>query len=117
MAKKKNGRIVNFATVATPIKLEGESAYAASKAAVENLTQIMAKEFASFGVTVNAIGPTPVLTDLIRYVPKDKMQALLNRQAIHRFGEMQDITNVIDFYLDAKSDFITGQVLYLGGVC
>lgn len=117
MAKKKNGRIVNFATVATPIKLEGESAYAASKAAVENLTQIMAKEFASFGVTVNALGPTPVLTDLIRYVPKDKMQALLNRQAINRFGEMQDITNVIDFYLDAKSDFITGQVLYLGGVC
>lgn len=117
MAKKKNGRIVNFATVATPIKLEGESAYAASKAAVENLTQIMAKEFASFGVTVNALGPTPVLTDLIRYVPKDKMQALLNRQAIHRFGEMQDITNVIDFFLDAKSDFITGQVLYLGGVC
>lgn len=116
MAKQKKGRIVNFATVATPIKLEGESAYAASKAAVENMTQIMAKEFAPFGVTVNAIAPTPVLTDLIRYVPKEKMDALLNRQAIKRFGEMPDISNVIDFYLDEKSDFITGQVLYLGGV-
>lgn len=117
MAKNKYGRIINFATVATPIKLEGESAYAASKAAVENMTQIMAKEFAPFSVTVNAIAPTPVLTDLIRYVPKDKMDALLNRQAIKRFGEMADISNVIDFYLDEKSDFITGQVLYLGGVC
>jgi 3-oxoacyl-[acyl-carrier protein] reductase len=116
MAKYKKGRIINFATVATPIKLEGESAYAASKAAVENMTQIMAKEFAPFGVTVNAVAPTPVLTDLIRYVPKDKMDALLNRQAIKRFGEMDDISNVIDFYLNEKSGFITGQVLYLGGV-
>lgn len=116
MAKQKKGRIINFATVATPIKLEGESTYAASKAAVENLTQIMAKEFAPFGVTVNAVAPTPVLTDLIRYVPKDKMEALLNRQAIKRFGEMHDISNVIDFYLDDRSDFITGQILYLGGV-
>jgi 3-oxoacyl-[acyl-carrier protein] reductase len=116
MAKYKKGRIINFATVATPIKLEGESAYAASKAAVENMTQIIAKEFAPFGVTVNAVAPTPVLTDLIRYVPKDKMEALLNRQAIKRFGEMDDISNVIDFYLNEKSCFITGQVLYLGGV-
>ncbi len=116
MAKLKFGRIINFATVATPIKLEGESAYAASKSAVENLTQIMAKEYAPFGITVNAVAPTPVLTDLIRYVPKDKMDALLNRQAIKRFGEMRDISNVIDFYLDKNSDFITGQVLYLGGV-
>lgn len=116
MAKSKFGRIINFATVATPIKLEGESAYAASKSAVENLTQIMAKEYAPFGITVNAVAPTPVLTDLIRYVPKDKMDALLNRQAIKRFGEMRDISNVIDFYLDKNSDFITGQVLYLGGV-
>lgn len=116
MAKLKYGRIINFATVATPIKLEGESAYAASKSAVENLTQIMAKEYAPFGITVNAVAPTPVLTDLIRYVPKDKMDALLNRQAIKRFGEMRDISNVIDFYLDKNSDFITGQVLYLGGV-
>lgn len=116
MAKSKFGRIINFATVATPIKLEGESAYAASKSAVENLTQIMAKEYAPFGITVNAVAPTPVLTDLIRYVPKDKMDALLNRQAIKRFGEMRDISNVIDFYLEKNSDFITGQVLYLGGV-
>src|SRR4030095_5618773 len=59
------GRIVNFGTVAVPLKLEGEAIYAASKAAVICLTQILAREFADFGVTVNAIGPTPMQTALI----------------------------------------------------
>jgi 3-oxoacyl-[acyl-carrier protein] reductase len=116
MAKNKIGRIVNFATVATPIKLEGESAYAASKAAIENLTRLLAKEYAPFNITINAVGPTPVYTDLIKNVPKEKMDSLLQMQAIHRFGELEDISNVIDFFLKDESEFITGQVIYLGGV-
>ena len=110
------GRIVNFATVATPLNLEGEAIYAASKAAVESLTRILAKELAPFRITVNAVGPTPVKTDLIRSVPKNKMDALLARQAIRRFGEFRDISNVIDFMIKPESDFVTGQVLFLGGV-
>ena len=116
MIKQKWGRIVNFTTVATPLKLEGEAMYAASKAAIENLTEIVSRELAEFNITVNAIGPTPVPTDLIKNVPKEKMDALLNRQAIKRFGEFRDIVNVIDFFIDKKSDFITGQIIYLGGV-
>lgn len=110
------GRIVNFATVATPLNLEGEAIYAASKAAVESLTRIMARELAPFRITVNAVGPTPVKTDLIRSVPQDKMDALLARQAIRRFGEFHDISNVIDFMIKPESDFVTGQILFLGGV-
>lgn len=109
-------RIVNFATVATPLKLEGEAIYAASKAAVVLLTQIMAREFADWSITVNAVGPTPIKTDLIRGVPKSKMDALLARQAIHDFGTFEDVSNVIDFYLKPESRFVTGQVIYLGGV-
>ena len=109
-------RIVNFATVATPLRLEGEAAYAASKAALVNLTQVCAKELSEFGITINAIGPTPVPTDLIKNVPKAKMDALLNQQAIKRFGEFRDVLNAIEFFLDEKSDFITAQVIYLGGV-
>jgi 3-oxoacyl-[acyl-carrier protein] reductase len=116
MQKKRHGRIVNFATVATPLRLEGEAAYAASKAAVESLTEIFARELAEFGITVNAIGPTPVKTDLIRAVPAAKMQALIDRQAIRRFGEFADIANAVDFFIRPESDFVTGQVLYLGGV-
>lgn len=116
MQKNQYGRIVNFSTVATPLKLEGEAIYAASKAAIVSLTEVMAREFADFGITVNAVGPTPVMTDLIRSVPKEKMDRLIARQAIPRFGTFEDIANVIDFYLRKESDFITGQNLFLGGV-
>ena len=71
---------------------------------------------ADFNITVNAVGPTPVPTDLIKNVPKDKMDALLNRQAIKRFGEFKDVVNVIDFFINERSVFVTGQVIYLGGV-
>jgi 3-oxoacyl-[acyl-carrier protein] reductase len=116
MAQDRQGRIVNFATVATPLNLEGESAYAASKAAVESLTRVAARELAPFNITVNAVGPTPVMTDLIRSVPKAKMDALIARQAINRMGEHRDIANVIDFYISPASDFITGQTIFLGGI-
>lgn len=110
------GRIVNFITVAAPLQLEGEAVYAASKAAVQTLTQILAREFAPSGITVNALGPTPVMTDLIRNVPQVKIDQLLQRQAIGRLGTYDDIGNVVDFYLRRESAFITGQSIFLGGV-
>lgn len=116
MQRNSFGRIVNFATVATPLKLEGEALYASSKAAIVSLTEILARELAEFGITVNAVGPTPVKTDLIRSVPQEKMDRLIDLQAIKRFGEFSDISNVIDFFLQHSSDFITGQTVYLGGV-
>lgn len=115
MRKQQFGRIVNFSTVAVPFALEGEAIYAASKSAVETLTKVLAKEFTDFGVTVNALGPTPILTDLIKSVPEDKLNKLLEKQSIKRFGDMSDVSNVIDFYIQPQSQFVTGQVLYLGG--
>ena len=102
--------------MATPLRLEGELIYAASKAAVESLTEILARELGPTGVTVNAVGPTPVPTDLIKSVPPAKMEALLARQAIRRFGSLKDVINVVDFFLAPGSAFVTGQVVYLGGV-
>ena len=116
MRRTGNGRIINFTTVAHPLNLEGEAIYAASKAAVESLTRILARELAELKITVNAIGPTPIETDLIRGVPQEKMDALLTRQALGRMGEVRDVINAVDFYLREESDFITGQVLYLGGI-
>ena len=112
----KSGVIINFSSVAVPLCLEGEAIYAASKAACESLTKTMAKELASYSIRVNAIALTPVQTDLIKAVPKDKINALLEQQAIKRFGEFDDIINVIDFFISQKSDFITGQIITLGGV-
>ena len=116
MQKAKFGRIVNFTTVAAPLNLEGESIYASSKAAVNSLTKIFSKELSNFSITVNSIGPTPVKTDLIKSVPKNKIDDLIQRQAIKRFGTFEDITNVINFFISSKSDFITGQTIYLGGI-
>ena len=85
-------------------------------AAIESFTQTSSKELNSFNITVNAIGPTPIKTDLIKAVPKDKIEDLLNKQTIKRFGTFEDIINVIDFFIDDRSSFITGQIIYLGGV-
>ena len=115
MKKRRYGRIVNFTTVAVPLKLEGEAAYVASKSAVQALTEVLAREYGDFGITVNAIGPTPVDTDLIQAVPQDKIDNLVRRQAIQRRGTYADVANVVDFFLRRESDFITGQTLYLGG--
>ncbi len=116
MRKNNYGRIVNLTTIAVPLRLEGEAVYASSKAALTTMTQILAREVAGFNITVNALGPTPIKTDLIRSLPEEKIAALIQRQAIPRYGEFKDITNVIDFFLRPESDFVTGQIVYLGGI-
>lgn len=116
MIKAKSGKIVNYSTIAVSLNLEGEAAYASSKAAIESLTKIVAKELGPFGIQVNAIAPTPIYTDLIKTVPKDKIQNLLNSQIIKRFGTLEDISNVVDFYISEKSNFISAQTICLGGV-
>lgn len=109
------GRIINFTTAATPWHLEGEALYASSKAAVEELTKVLARELASFNITVNAVGPGPVDIGLIRGVSDDKIVALVQRQAIKRRCTVRDIANVIDFFVKPESAFVTGQIVYLGG--
>ena len=116
MIKKNIGNIVNFTTIAVPMILEGEAIYAASKSAIENFTKVSAKELGKFGIRVNAIGPTPVATNLIKNIKKDKIDNLIKKQTISRLGKFEDIINVINFFINKKSDFITGQVIYLGGV-
>ena len=116
MVKAKTGRIVNYSTVAVALNLHGELVYSASKAAIEQLTRVLADEIGESGITVNAVGPTPIDTDLIKNVPEEKLQDLLSHQCIKRFGKFEDVKNVIDFFLRPESDFITAQTIYLGGV-
>lgn len=116
MQRRGWGRIVNFATIATPLKVEGESIYAASKAAVVSFTQILAKEVAAMGITVNAVAPSLVKTDIIESLSEERTREILSRQALPQFAEMADVANVVDFFIRPESGFVTGQVLYLGGV-
>ena len=116
MKKHKEGRIVNFSTIAVPIGLQGEAVYAASKSAVETFTKCFSKEVADFGITVNILGPNPIETDLIKNVENQKLNNVVNMQTIKRFGLFEDVLNVINFYLKKESNFVTGQKIYLGGL-
>ncbi len=115
MKKRGYGRIVNFSTIAVPMHLEGEAIYAASKSAVVTFTKVIARELAGFGITCNAVGPTPIETDLIRSIPEEKINSLIDRLAIRRLGRFEDVANVVDFLVRPESAAVTGQVIYLGG--
>jgi len=115
MVRLRRGRIVNCGSVAVPWSLEGESVYTATKAAVEAYTKVIARELGDSGVTVNAVSPNPVKTDLIAGVPVEKMDRLVARQSIKRYGTVEDVLRVVDFFLHPGSDFVTGQIVYLGG--
>ena len=116
MIKKKYGRIINLSTIAVPLDLEGELIYASSKSAIEKMSRILSKELSSFNITVNTVGPTPIETDLIKVVPRDKIETILNKQTLKRFGTMDDVLQVIKFFVSEDSSFITGQTIYLGGL-
>jgi 3-oxoacyl-[acyl-carrier protein] reductase len=116
MQKRHYGRIINFSTIAVPMNIEGEAIYAASKSAIVRFSKVVARELAEFGITCNVIGPTPIETDLIRSVPAEKIDRIVNGLAIKRMGRFEDVANVIDFFIKPESDYITGQVIYLGGV-
>ncbi|HEY5957164.1 MAG TPA: SDR family oxidoreductase [Polyangiaceae bacterium] len=116
MMRRRYGRIVNFTTIVAPIALAGEAVYAASKSAVVTLTRILAFELGQWGITCNSFGATPIMTDMIRGVPQQKIDEVVNNLAIKRLGTPEDCANVCDFFVSPSSDNITGQVIYLGGI-
>jgi 3-oxoacyl-[acyl-carrier protein] reductase len=116
MMRRRYGRIVNFTTIVAPIALAGEAVYAASKSAVVTFTRILAFELGQWGITCNSFGATPIMTDMIKGVPQDKIDAVVQGLAIKRLGTPEDCANVCDFFIAPASDNITGQVIYLGGI-
>ncbi len=116
MIRKRWGRIVNISTVAVPLKLEGEAVYASSKSAVEMFTQILARELISYGITCNCVGPAPIPTDLLKSLPAEKIDHLVQKLVIKKCGECEDVAHTIEFFISQKSGNITGQTIYLGGM-
>lgn len=110
------GRIVNFSTTVVGLKLESYGVYAATKAAVETLTAIMAKEMRGRAITVNAVAPGPTATDLFL---NGKSDDLIDRMAkmnpLERLGTPEDIANVVSFLSGPDSGWINGQVLRANG--
>ena len=115
MVRQRAGRIINLTTVAVPLSLEGEAAYVASKAAVEALTQVAAKELAPSGVIVSAVGFGPIDTALTRTVPKAALAKI--NDAIGR-PQGTTMAQAVDFIMGRISapDFKSGSVEYLGQI-
>ena len=86
MMRGKWGRIINFSSMAARHEVAGEAIYSASKAAIQTLTRVMAKEFYRYGITCNAIAPAAIETDMMNAVPRDALREVLARNAIPEMG-------------------------------
>jgi NAD(P)-dependent dehydrogenase (short-subunit alcohol dehydrogenase family) len=119
MKKQGFGRIVNIASRAHLGKTLRTS-YAGTKGAIVSMTRVWALELASFGISVNAIAPGPVRTELFeRANPPEnpRTRQIVDAIPMNRLGEPEDVANAVAFFLDQRSGFVTGQVLYVcGGV-
>jgi 3-oxoacyl-[acyl-carrier protein] reductase len=113
MVRQRGGRVINVTTVAVPLSLEGEAAYVASKAAVEALTKVAAKELAASGIIVSAVGFGPIDTQLTRAVPKAALAKI--NDAIGR-PQGTTLAQAVDFILSRISapDLKSGSVEYFG---
>jgi NAD(P)-dependent dehydrogenase (short-subunit alcohol dehydrogenase family) len=117
MSARRSGAIVNIASVSGIRGNIGRVAYGASKSGVITMTQVMAVEFAAFGVRVNAIAPGPIDTPLVREVHTEQIRAeWMERVPQRRYGEASDIANMAVFLLDdQKAGFVTGQTICVDG--
>jgi 3-oxoacyl-[acyl-carrier protein] reductase len=115
LARNKNGRIVNFSTIAVPISLKGESVYVASKAGVEGFSRSFAREMADFGGTVNVIAPGPIDTDLIAKVPSASIEKVISHQIIPKKFDKQAIVKMTEYLLSEDSEMLSGQIFNIGG--
>ena len=113
MVRQRAGRIVNVTTVAVPLSLEGEAAYVASKAAVEALTKVAAKELAPSGVIVSAVGFGPIDTALTRAVPRDRLAALNHQLDL---AASPTPATAAAFLLEHVRSAEAGRIAYLGDV-
>lgn len=116
MRKTKWGRIINIGSMATSLEPIGDSMYAACKAGLVTLTNVMAKELAPINITCNTLAVSAIKTEMLAQLPQEKLVNIIASLPIPRFAEPDDILNVVDFLASNRSSYITAQTIYLGGV-
>jgi acetoacetyl-CoA reductase len=115
MRAAKFGRIVNIGSINGQAGQYGQVNYAAAKSGIHGFTKALAQEGARFGITVNAIAPGYVDTDMVRAVPADVLQKIIGRIPMGRLGRAADIARGVVFLTAEDADFITGSTLSING--
>lgn len=115
MLKQKSGRIINMSSVVGLYGNVGQANYAASKAGVIGLTKATAKEVASRGITVNAIAPGFIETDMTAVLSEEVKETMLNQIPMKCFGKPEDVAKAVGFLASEDARYITGQVLSVDG--
>ena len=116
---RKGGRIINFSSSVIGVRLPTYGVYIASKAAVEGMTQVLAQEMRGKGITVNAVAPGPVATDLFLEGKSEELIAQMAKMnPLERLGETRDIADVVAFLAGPEGGWINGQIIRAnGGMC
>jgi 3-oxoacyl-[acyl-carrier protein] reductase len=115
MMKQRSGRIVNMASIVGVIGNAGQANYVASKAGLIGLTKTAAKELAPRGITVNAIAPGFIETDMTASLPDSVREAMLSQVPLGRAGMPDDVAAAVSFLVSDAAAYITGQVLHVSG--
>ncbi len=115
MAKQRSGRIINISSISGVIGNAGQANYAASKAGLIGLTKTLARELASRNITVNAVAPGFIVTDMTQDLPEEVKEAILARIPLGKFGRGEDIAAAVVFLAAPEAGYITGQVLTVDG--
>ncbi len=115
MMKKRWGRIINMSSVVAFIGNVGQANYSSAKAGLIGFTKTLAKELASRNITVNAVAPGFIETDMTEDLPEDIKQGFLNQIPMNRFGKPEDVANVVLFLASDMAGYITGEVIHVNG--